>query len=74
MEAKGIAMNLTDLPEPAQTDGEFRRWVDPETGQEYVLVPAEQFQKFKAVVDSATRRADWNDPALDVYEQYRKRP
>jgi hypothetical protein len=46
---------------------------DPETGQEYVLVPAEQYEKLRAVVDGITRRAGWDDPALDVYEQYRKK-
>ena len=66
-------MNLTNLPKPPTTPGEFTRWVDPETGQEYVLVPAEQYQKFKAVIDGISRRAGWDDPALDVYEQYRKR-
>jgi hypothetical protein len=67
-------MNLTNLPKPPAAAGEFARWVDPDTGEEYVLVPAEQFQKLKAVADGVSRRADWDDPALDVYEQYRERP
>ena len=67
-------MNLTNLPKPPATAGEFARWVDPESGREYVLVPAEQFEKLKAVVDGVTRRAGWDDPALDIYEQYRKHP
>ena len=66
-------MTLIDHPKTPTAGDEFRRWVDPETGQEYVLVPADQFQKLKTVVDAVTRRADWDDPALDVYEQYRKR-
>lgn len=67
-------MNQTDLPKPPAANDEFRHWVDPDTGQEYVLVPADQFQKIKAVIDGVTRRASWDDPALDAYEQYRKRP
>lgn len=67
-------MNPANTPHSPVASEEFRRWVDPDTGDEYVLVPVEQFQKLKAVVNGATRRADWDDPALDVYEQYRKRP
>lgn len=65
-------MNRTDEHSAPSAPSEFPRWVDPETGQEYVLVPAEQFQKLKAVVDGVAHRAGWDDPALDVYEQYRK--
>jgi len=35
-------------------------------------VPAEHFKKLKAIIDGLTRRAGWDDPALDVYELYRK--
>jgi hypothetical protein len=66
-------MNLTDPPKSPPATGEFARWVDPETGQEYVLVPAEQFQKLRSVVDGIARRAGWDDPALDDYERFRKR-
>ena len=66
-------MNQADQPNIESTTGEFTRWVDPATGQEFVLVPTEQYRKLKAVVDGITRRAGWDDPALDVYEQFRKR-
>jgi hypothetical protein len=65
-------MNAINRPKPDSPAGEFARWVDPDTGQEFVLVPSEPFQKLKAIVDGVTRRAGWDDPALDLYEQYRK--
>jgi hypothetical protein len=66
-------MKLTNRPTQEPSAGQLGRWVDPDTGQEYVLVPAEQYEKLRAVVDGITRRAGWDDPALDVFEQYRKR-
>jgi hypothetical protein len=65
-------MNLADEERPKSRTDEFGRWTDPATGQEFVLVPAEHFQKLKAIIDGLTRRAGWDDPALDVYELYRK--
>lgn len=46
--------------------------VDPETKQAYVLVRAEDYARLRAIVDGITKRAGWDDPALDVYESYRK--
>jgi hypothetical protein len=65
-------MNATEKPKPAS--GEFAHWTDPETGQEYVLVPTEHFRKLQAIIDGVTRRAGWDDPAMDEYEQLRKKP
>lgn len=48
--------------------------VDPETKQTYVLIRADVYAQLRAVVDGITRRAGWDDPALDAYEQYRKQP
>jgi hypothetical protein len=45
---------------------------DPETATEYVLVRADVYAKLRAVVDGMTKRAGWDDPALDDYERYRK--
>ena len=45
---------------------------DPETNTEYVLVRADVYAKLRAVVDGMTKRAAWDDPALDDYERYRK--
>jgi hypothetical protein len=67
-------MNLIDQASPDLSSQEFTRWVDPNSGQEFVLVPAEQYEKLRAIIDGMARRAGWDDPALDEYEQYRKRP
>ena len=45
---------------------------DPGTSTEYVLVRADVYAKLRAVVDGMTKRAGWDDPALDDYERYRK--
>ena len=45
---------------------------DPETATEYVLVRADVYSRLRAVVDGMTRRAGWDDPALDDSERYRK--
>jgi hypothetical protein len=45
---------------------------DPETGTTYVLLRADIYERFRAMIESATRRAGWDDPALDTYERYRK--
>jgi hypothetical protein len=66
-------MNLTDRPTEEPQADQLGRWIDPQTGQEYVLVPAEQYEKLRTVVDGITPRAGWDDPALDVYEQYWKK-
>jgi hypothetical protein len=46
--------------------------IDPVTHAEYVLVPAETYDRMRTVVDGVTKRAGWDDPALDEYERYRK--
>ena len=56
-----------DQPGPARAR-------DPKTNDTYVLVRAEVYDRMRAVIDGYTRRAGWDDPALDVYEQYRKKP
>lgn len=45
---------------------------DPKTGDTYVLVRADVYERMRAVIDGYTRRAGWDDPELDIYEQYRK--
>jgi hypothetical protein len=45
--------------------------VDPRTGQEYRLVKREVYEQLRRVLkpyDDA-----WDDPVLDVYEEYRDR-
>jgi hypothetical protein len=47
------------------------RVVDPRTQTEYVLVRADMYELVRRYIDSFTRSAGWDDPALDVYEEYR---
>jgi hypothetical protein len=47
--------------------------VNPHTQQVYVLVPQEIYERLCKLVEGPNRRG-WDDPELDVYEQYRKKP
>jgi hypothetical protein len=65
-------IDLTDeqreeLKQPGET-----RVRDPKTNETYVLVRADVFERMRAVLGSKALRAGWDDPVLDVYEQYRK--
>jgi hypothetical protein len=46
--------------------------VDPETKDTYALLRADVYARLRAIVDGATKRAGWDDPALDAYERYCK--
>jgi len=46
---------------------------DPRTEEIYVLVRADVYERMRAIIAGATKRAGWDDPALDAYEQYRKK-
>ena len=50
------------------------RFRDPRTNETYVLARADVYVRMRAILDGATKRAGWDDPALDDYEQYRKAP
>jgi hypothetical protein len=54
-------------------DGQPPRLVDPRTGTAYVLVRADFYELQRRWFDGFTRSAGWDDPALDVYEEYRDR-
>jgi len=45
---------------------------DPKTNETYVLIRTDDYERMRAIIDGYTRRAGWDDPALDEYEQYRK--
>ena len=47
-------------------------FVDPRSGQEYFLIRRQTYQKMQGILRPFNR--GWDDPALDVYEQYRKKP
>lgn len=46
--------------------------VNPKTGEEFVLVRREMFDRLRKQLQPLSR--GWDDPALDVYEEYRKKP
>ncbi len=45
---------------------------DAQTAGPYVVLRKDVYERLRAIVDGITRRAGWDDPAMDVYEQYRK--
>jgi hypothetical protein len=46
---------------------------DPKTNETFVLVRVDVYEKMRAIIDGVTKRAGWDDPKLDDYEQYRKK-
>lgn len=67
-----MTIELTEQQRLTAAAGDPPTLTDPATGTEYVLVRADVYARLRAVVDGATRRAGWDDPALDAYERYRK--
>jgi len=47
--------------------------VDPRTQEVYVLVRKDVYELVRRIIDGPNR-AGWDDPELDVYEQYGKKP
>ena len=45
--------------------------IDPRTGQQYLLIRREMYEKMQGILRPFNR--GWDDPELDVYEQYRKK-
>jgi hypothetical protein len=62
---------LTPEQQQALREG-VNRVRDPGTGETYVLLREEVYERLRKVVDGFTRGAGWDDPELDAYEQYRK--
>ena len=52
---------------------DFARVRDPETGQVYVLIQAEHYEKIRKIIDGVSRRSGWDEPEMDEYEIYRKK-
>jgi hypothetical protein len=68
---------VIDLTEEQQREldtAQPARLRDPRTEETYVLVRADVYERMRAIIDGYTRRAGWDDPELDVYERYRKKP
>ena len=40
----------------------------------YVVLPKDVYDRLRAIAEGVSRRAGWDDPALDAYERYRKQP
>ena len=66
-------IDLTEQQRQELSGPEPVRVRDPNTDETYVLVRADIYERMRAIIDGYTRRAGWDDPALDVYEQYRKK-
>ena len=80
-----IELTEAQCQELRNTVGPEIRVSDPDTRQEYVLVPAQVYERLKHLVydtgdwtpeeqlrlmaDSG-KRAGWDDPAMDVYDNY----
>jgi hypothetical protein len=47
--------------------------VDPRRGQEYLLVRREIYEQVRGILQPLNRGWE-DDPEMDVYEQYRKKP
>jgi len=65
-------MNLTNEQRRELANGEPVRLTDPDSDQDFVVLRADVYDELRAIADGYARRAGWDDPALDVYEQYRK--
>lgn len=80
-------MNLTEEQTRALKEGRPIRLIDSETGLECVVLRADIYDRFEtALIDDsplteeeklwaireAGKRAGWDDPELDVYEEYRQ--
>jgi hypothetical protein len=55
----------------AQSNGPLRV-LNPRTHEVYVLVRQEVYEQASRILDGPNRRG-WDDPELDVYEEYRKK-
>jgi hypothetical protein len=64
---------LTEEQRRELAGAEFARAHDSQTDQTYVLVPADVYEKMRAIIDGISRRAGWDDPKMDDYEIYRKK-
>jgi hypothetical protein len=49
------------------------RAVNPKTGETFVLVRQDVYEQMRKWGESLNR-AGWDDPALDIYEEYRQQP
>ena len=80
-----IELTEQQRQELRRTNGNEVRIADPESGREYVILPAEVFERLKRLLyddgdwtpeeqlrllAESGKRAGWDDPAMDVYDNY----
>ena len=66
-------IELTDQQHQAMNGESPPRVRVPQTNETFVLVRADVYEKIRAIIDGYTKRAGWDDPKMDDYEQYRKK-
>jgi hypothetical protein len=79
-------MHLTAEQLEVVQNGKPLRFTAPETNSEFVVLRADVYDRVKALLDlddfdprqgyiafGQAAGEEWDDPALDVYEQYRKK-
>lgn len=80
-----IELTEQQRQELREAEGKAVRASDPETRQEYVILPVELFQRIKnllfddgdwtpdeqlRLLAESGKRAGWNDSTMDVYDNY----
>jgi len=80
-----IELTAQQRQELARTNGSEVRIADPDTGQEYVILRAEVYEHWKQLLydygdwtpeeqlrllAESGKRAGWDDPEMDVYDNY----
>lgn len=65
-------IELTSEQARAVTQGEPLVVLHPDTREEFVVIRKAVFDQMRRVMAPLSR--GWDDPALDVYEEYRKKP
>ena len=66
-------IELTEEQRQELDKSELAKARDPKTNETYILLRADVYERMRAVIDGYTRRAGWDDPELDVYEQHRNK-
>ena len=65
-------IELTESQVQALTAESPPQAINPRTGERYVLIRQEIYDKLSKIIGGPNRRG-WDDPELDVYEKYRKK-
>ncbi len=84
-EAGSMTVALTDeqIEAVARQPDRAARLINPKTNEVFVLVPAEEFERVRSLLEvdfdlretytaqlAAAMRAGWDDPAMDDYNNY----